>query len=149
MRPAGPVLEPRAVRTAEFAADRIAAIHRCADVLEEIGAVHPAYRQAMLARERMMSTYLGAGVAVPHCLDRSRVLVKRDALAVLRLPGGVDWDGRRVTLCVAIAARGDGHIEMLAALAEILLDPCRARRLREATDPADIAAMLCAAGELR
>jgi PTS system mannitol-specific IIA component len=91
MRPDRAVLEPRAVRTAEFAADRLAAIHRCADVLVEIGAVHPAYRQAMLARERAMSTYLGAGVAVPHGAARSCALVKRDAFAVLRLPGG--WTG--------------------------------------------------------
>jgi PTS system mannitol-specific IIA component len=51
-----------------------------------------------------------------------------------------------VTVCVAIAARGEGHIELLATLAEILLDPCRARALREATDPAHIVAMLSAAG---
>lgn len=143
------VLEPRAVRTAEFAVDRVAAIHRCADVLEEIDAVQPAYREAMLARERVMSTYMGAGVAIPHGLDGSRALVKRDALAVLRLPGGVEWDGGRVTVCVAIAARGDGHIEMLAALAEILLDPVRARALREATDPHAIVAMIGSAGDQR
>ena len=143
MRLVRPVLDPRAVRTAEFAADRMAAIHRCADVLEEIGAVHPAYRQAMLAQERLMSTYLGAGVAVPHGLAGACALVKRDALAVLRLPGGVDWAGGQVTVCVAIAARGEEHIEMLAALVEILLDPCRARLLREAADPAAIAKMLC------
>jgi PTS system mannitol-specific IIA component len=56
-------------------------------------------------------------------------------------------DGGRVTVCVAIAARGDGHIEMLAALAEILLDPVRARRLREATCPTEIVAMLSAVGD--
>jgi PTS system mannitol-specific IIA component len=70
------------------------------------------------------------------------LLVRRDALAVLRFPDGVDWDGGRVFVCVAIAARGNGHIALLAALAEILLDPERARALREATDPAEIIRML-------
>jgi PTS system mannitol-specific IIA component len=137
-----PVLELRAVRVHESAPDRVTAIHRCADVLEEIGAVHPAYREAMLDREWAMSTYLGEGVAIPHGLDVSRILVRRDALAVLRFPEGVAWDGGRVTVCVAIAARGDGHIAMLATLADILLDPGRARALREATDPAAIVTML-------
>jgi PTS system mannitol-specific IIA component len=137
-----PVLEGRAVRLAEVAVDRVAAINRCADVLEEIGAVHPAYREAMLDREWAMSTYLGEGVAIPHGLDVSRVLVRRDALAVLRFPGGVAWDGGRVSVCVAIAARGDGHVAVLGALADILLDPGRARALREATDPAAVLAML-------
>lgn len=137
-----PVLEPHGVRVAETAPDRVSAIHRCADVLEEIGAVHPAYREAMLDREWAMSTYLGEGVAIPHGLDVSRILVRRDALAVLRFPAGVEWDGGRVTVCVAVAARGDGHVRLLAALADILLDPHRARALREATDPEAIVAML-------
>jgi len=139
---ARPVLELRAIRVAESAADREAAIHRCADVLDEIGAVHPAYREAMLDREWAMSTHLGEGIAIPHGLDVSRLLVRRDALAVLRFPDGVDWDGDRVFVCVAIAARGNGHIALLAALAEILLDPDRADALREASDPAEIVRML-------
>ncbi|OJF14025.1 PTS sugar transporter subunit IIA [Couchioplanes caeruleus] len=136
-----PVLQARGVRVHERAADRVAAIHRCADVLEEIGAVHPAYREAMLDREWAMSTYLGEGVAIPHGLDMSRALVRHDSIVVLRFPEGVDWDGDTVTVCVAIAARGDGHVELLAALAQILLDPARARALREAGDPETVIAL--------
>ncbi|MGA5300972.1 PTS sugar transporter subunit IIA [Nucisporomicrobium flavum] len=137
-----PVLEVRGIRLHETAADRESAVHRCADVLEELGAVHPTYREAMLDREWAMSTYLGEGVAIPHGLDKSRALVRRDSLVVLRFPDGVDWDGHPVTVCVAIAARGDGHVALLAALAQILLDPERARELRETTDAEAIVAML-------
>ncbi|MEV4637678.1 PTS sugar transporter subunit IIA [Actinoplanes sp. NPDC049548] len=137
-----PVLDVAAVRLHERAPDRVAAIHRCADVLEEIGAVHPAYREAMLDREWAMSTYVGEGVAIPHGLDMSRALVRRDSLAVLRFPDGIDWDGNPVTVCVAIAARGDGHVELLAALARILMDPLRAKALRESEDPASVVEML-------
>ncbi|WP_306207396.1 PTS sugar transporter subunit IIA [Actinoplanes sp. RD1] len=137
-----PVLEPCGVRVHETAASREAAVHRCADVLEEIGAVHPSYRDAMLDREWAMSTYVGEGVAIPHGLDMSRALVRRDSLAVLRFPEGVSWDGETVRVCVAIAARGDGHVALLAALGRILLDPGRARALRESADPEEIVAML-------
>ncbi|AGL14176.1 PTS sugar transporter subunit IIA [Actinoplanes sp. N902-109] len=136
------VLDVRAVRLHEAAVDREAALHRCADVLEEIGAVHPSYREAMLDREWAMSTYAGAGVAIPHGLDRSRDLVRRDSLAVLRFPEGVEWEGHRVTVCVAIAARGDGHVELLSTLARILLDPDRAAALHAAAEPEAIVAML-------
>lgn len=138
----GAVLVPRAIRTAESAVDRLVAVHRCADVLEEIGAVEPGYRAAMLDRERLMSTWLGEGVAIPHGVDGSRALVRRDSLAVLRFPDGVPWDGGRVVVCVAIAVRGDGHLAVLSALAGILLDPRRARELRAETDPAAILEML-------
>jgi hypothetical protein len=55
---------------------------------------------------------------------------------VLRFPDGVDWGGEPVVVCVAIAAIGDGHVEILSELAQILLEPDRARELRDATAPA-------------
>lgn len=138
----GALLERRAVRLQEQAGDRIAAIRRCGEVLVEIGAVTEEYVAAMLERERSVSTYVGEGVAIPHGTLASKEAVRRDALAVLRFPDGVDWDGAPVTICVAIAARGDGHVELLAALAQILLDPDSARALREATEIDDVLRLL-------
>ncbi|QGN49293.1 PTS sugar transporter subunit IIA [Micromonospora sp. WMMD558] len=128
------LLDRRAIRLRETAADREDAIRRSGAVLVETGAVDPAYVETMLARERAVSTYVGEGVAIPHGTLAGKDAVRRDALAVLRFPAGVDWGGEQVVLCVAIAARGDGHVALLAQLAEILLNPERARALREATD---------------
>ncbi|MBG0566322.1 PTS sugar transporter subunit IIA [Actinoplanes aureus] len=136
------LLERRAIRLAEKAADRDEAIRRCGETLVEVGAVEPGYVDTMLARERSISTYVGEGVAIPHGTLGGKELVKRDALAVLRFPEGVDWGGEPVTLCVGIAAAGDGHVELLAALAEILLDEDQARELREATDPGTVIRLL-------
>jgi PTS system mannitol-specific IIA component len=127
------LLDPRAVRLHESALDRDAAIRLCGRVLVEVGAVAEPYVAAMLERERTISTYVGEGVAIPHGTDASKEDVLRDVLCVVRFPGGVDWDGEQVTLCVGIAARKGGHMPLLAALAEILLDPDRAKALREAT----------------
>jgi PTS system mannitol-specific IIA component len=138
------VLDVRAVRLAETADDRDDAIRRCAAVLVAIGAVKPSYEAAMLARELTTTTYVGEGMAIPHGTYAGREAVRRDALAVLRFPDGVDWDGHPVTVCVAIAARGDGHVAVLASLAGILLDKGRARALRECADPAEVVRMLAA-----
>ena len=43
---------------------------------------------------------------------------------------------------VGFAATGDGHVEILAQLAEILLDPERAQALREAEHPDTVLRML-------
>lgn len=131
-----------AIRLQERAGSRDEAIRRCGDVLVEVGAVFPAYVEAMLAREQSVSTYIGEGVAIPHGTLNSKESVRRDALAVLRFPDGVDWDGNDVRVCVAIAAAGDGHIDILASLAEVLMDPDQAQRLRNATDPADVLELL-------
>jgi PTS system mannitol-specific IIA component len=143
----GALLDRRAIHLTEVAADRDDAIRRCGEVLVEIGAASPEYVPTMLARERSVSTYIGEGVAIPHGTLAGKDLVHRDALAVLRFPAGVDWGGQPVTVCVAIAAQGDGHVELLASLAEVLLDPDKARALREATDPEDVLELLKPARE--
>ncbi|MFG3558642.1 PTS sugar transporter subunit IIA [Micromonospora sp. NPDC047557] len=131
-----------AIRLDERAGSRDEAIRRCGAVLVEVGAVAPAYVDAMLARERSVSTYIGEGVAIPHGTLNSKESVQRDALAVLRFPDGVDWDGFDVRVCVAIAAAGDGHVDILAQLASVLMDPAQAQRLRESTSADDVIAIL-------
>jgi PTS system mannitol-specific IIA component len=128
------LLDPRAVLLHERAADRDEAIRRCGRALVDVGAVAEPYVEAMLERERSISTYVGEGVAIPHGTLAAKEVVKRDAICVVRFPDGVDWDGEPVTLCVGIAAKDNGHVQLLAALAEILMDPERARALREATE---------------
>ncbi|MEU8245563.1 PTS sugar transporter subunit IIA [Nonomuraea sp. NPDC048916] len=128
------LLDLRAVLLHESAADREEAIRRCGRALVDVGAVTEPYIEAMLQRERTLSTYVGEGVAIPHGTAAAKEVVRHDAICVVRFPDGVDWEGERVTLCVGIAAKGDGHVPLLAALADILLDPERARGLREATE---------------
>jgi len=145
-RPLVSLLEERAVQLHERASGRDDAIRRCGQTLVDVGAVDPAYVAAMLDRERSISTYVGEGVAIPHATLAGKSAVRRDALAVLRFPDGVDWGGENVSVCVAIAALGDGHVAILSELAQILLDPDRARELREATVPAEVMRLLTPAG---
>lgn len=136
------LLSREAIRLDARATGRDHAVRLCGQVLVDIGAVEPGYIDAMLERERSISTYLGEGVAIPHGTNEGRDLIHRDALAVVRFPDGADWNGNEVTVCIAIAARGGGHMEILAELAEILMDPDRARALREATEPEQVLALL-------
>lgn len=136
------LLACNAIRLDERAGSRDEAIRRCGAVLVEVGAVAPAYVDAMLAREQSVSTYLGEGVAIPHGTLHSKESVQRDTLAVLRFPDGVDWDGFDVRVCVAIAAAGDGHVDILSQLASVLMDPAQAQRLRESTSVDDVITIL-------
>ena len=140
------LLAERAIHLARTATDRDDAIRQCGQTLVSVGAVDPAYVEAMLERERSISTYVGEGVAIPHATLAGKAAVRRDALAVLRFPDGVDWGGEQVIVCVAIAALGDGHVEILGELAQILLEPGRAQELREASQPADVLRLLTPVG---
>jgi PTS system mannitol-specific IIA component len=143
--PSHALLDPAAVRLDARAAGRDDAVRQCGRLLVEIGAVEEPYIASMLDRERSISTYLAEGVAIPHGTAEGKDAVLRDALAVVRFPEGADWNGETVTLAIAIAARGDGHMAILAELAQILLDPERARGLREAATAQEIAALLAPA----
>lgn len=140
------LLDPRAIHLDMHAPDQEQAIRMCGQALVDVGAADPAYIQSMLEREESISTYLAEGVAIPHGTNSGKGAVRRDALAVLRFPEGVDWKGNQVTVCIAIAAQGDQHLSILTGLAEVLMDPDRARALREATS-ADTILSLLDAGE--
>ncbi|GAA0362613.1 PTS sugar transporter subunit IIA [Actinoallomurus spadix] len=136
------LLDRAAVRLDAVAADRDDAIRQCGRTLLDVGAVDTTYVEAMVERERSISTYVGEGVAIPHGTLAGKDAVRHDALCVLRFPGGVDWDGNHVVLCVGIAAKGDGHVRLLSELAQILLDPDKARALRESTDVDEVIRLL-------
>jgi len=132
--PAPPaVLVREAVRLAQHARDKWDALRQSGALLEELGAVEEGYADAILERERQISTYMGEGVSIPHGTDQSRALVRHTALGFLQFPDGVDWDGETVYLCIPIAASGDEHVGVLSALAEVLVDGDSAAALRTAT----------------
>ncbi|MEV0967559.1 PTS sugar transporter subunit IIA [Microtetraspora glauca] len=145
--PAPLPLDPRAVLLDASAADREDAIRLCGRALVAVGAVEEPYVETMIERERSISTYVGEGVAIPHGTLAAKDAVHHDAVCVLRFPGGVDWGGERVVVCVGIAARGDGHVQLLSELAQILLDPDRVHALREATRVEEVVHLLRSDGQ--
>jgi PTS system mannitol-specific IIA component len=142
------LLTEQAVRFGARAADRYDAVRQCGEILVATGAVTEEYVPSMREREDEVSTFIGAGVAIPHSTAAGKKYVRRDALAVLVLAEPVEWgEGQQVSLCVAIAALGDRHLDILAELAEILMDPERAGRLHEATTANEVIRLLQPAGE--
>lgn len=129
------VLPREAIRLGLPAGSKEDAILAAGRILEELGAVEAGYADAMLERERGMSTSVGEGFAIPHGTDESRTLIRRTALSFAQFPEGVDWGEDRVFVCIGIAATDDAHLEILASLANILIEPDQASQLREAVDP--------------
>jgi PTS system mannitol-specific IIA component len=136
------LLDRRAVRLAASATDKLDAVRQCGQALVNCGCVDETYVGGMLERESTMSTYVGEGFAIPHGTEASKAAVRRDALSFVRFPAGVDWDGDQVSVCIGIAAANNGHLSILAALAQILLEPDKAEALRTAETFEDVIRML-------
>lgn len=136
------LLDPRAVDLSATAPGRDEAIRLAGDLLVQVGAVEPGYVDTMLERERSVPTYLGEGVAIPHGTLAGKDLVHRDALSFLRFPDGVDWGGQKVEVAIGIAAAGEGHVDLLARIAQLLLDPGQAAALRAVTNYEELSRLL-------
>jgi mannitol/fructose-specific phosphotransferase system IIA component len=139
---AEPLLTADGVRLRLTAADRLDAVRQAGELLVDLGAVDPAYAEAMKERELILSSYVGEGFALPHGTDAARAFVHRPALVFLQYPEGIDWEGDDVRACVAIAAAQDEHVSVMAALARILVDPAQAEELRTTDDPGRVVTLL-------
>ena len=136
------LLAESSIRLDLTATDQEDAIRQTGAALLEVDAIDASYIDAMLEREKSISTFVGEGVAIPHGTLAGKDAVKNDAIVVLRFPDGVNWDGNDVRVCVGIAARGNGHIALLSQLAIVLLDPDKAAVLRAATTSAEVYELL-------
>jgi len=92
----------------------------------------------LLERERLGSTGLGQGIALPHARMKG---ISEARGALLRLKSGIDFDaidGQPVDLVFALLVpeqATDQHLQLLAMLAARFSDPEPCRHIRDATDP--------------
>lgn len=96
------------------------------------------FKQAILEREKLTTTGIGEGIAIPHGKSNA---VKRAALAAMVVPEGVDFesaDGQDAHLLFMIAVPENGadlHLEVLERLAAMLMDEDFRKKLMEAKHP--------------
>lgn len=99
----------------------------------------------LTARERLGSTGLGGGVAIPHCRIPEGA---QSSAAILTLTRGVEFgadDGRPVDIFVALAVPDgaeDRHLHYLKELAGILDSPRHLEALRASREPDSLLAAL-------
>ena len=119
------LIDPGCVRLGLRAADGETVLRILTDALESSGAVSDGglFFAQLLERERIMSTGLGNGIAVPHPRSAGKPPVVRSALALGWCPDGVDFgslDGEKTRLFLVIASSSDPiHVRLLSSLIRI------------------------------
>jgi mannitol PTS system EIIA component len=115
------------------------AIRLTGNVLVERGYVDPAYIEKMLEREELTSTYMGNFVAIPHGTEDAKQSVKESGIAIIQVPGGVDFgNGNIVKLLIGIAGKGDEHLEILSKIAIVCSEEENVVRIVNATSREEI-----------
>jgi phosphocarrier protein FPr len=134
--PAVDVLTEQTIRLGAEAIDRADAIKQSGELLVNAGYVASSYVDGMLAREKVLSNYLGNGLAIPHGRTEDLKDVYHTGMSVLQLPHGVDWEpGQKAYLVIGLAAVSAEHFAILTNLVEVLRDQRTIQELIHTTDP--------------
>ncbi|KXS50229.1 MAG: PTS system, mannitol-specific IIA component [Halanaerobium sp. 4-GBenrich] len=110
------------------------AIKMAGQLLVDSGYVDQDYVDAMLDREKEMTTYIGQGVAIPHGVGAAKKKINKTGISILQFPDGVDFEGETAYLVIAIAGVGNEHLKILANLSELIEEDEAAEKLRTTDD---------------
>lgn len=101
-----------------------------------------AFTEDVMARERVSSTGIGNGIAIPHGKSPN---VRETAVAVARLTDTIDWGGEDsepvkfiVLLAVNENDKGNTHVKILSQMARKLASPQTCERLMNASGTDEI-----------
>ncbi|MEZ9564081.1 PTS mannitol transporter subunit IICBA [Vibrio artabrorum] len=121
------------------------AIKFAGEQLVKLGNVSPEYIDGMFAREKLVSTYLGESIAVPHGIIEAKKYVQKTGIVFCQYPEGIQWgedEDDIAKMVIGIAAQGDEHNMVLMAITNSLDDEDAVNCLQNTTNPADVLRIL-------
>ena len=116
------VLVRDGIRVGLPSVDKETAIRAAGALLAELGCVDADYADAMVEREKLITTYMGMGVAIPHGTSEKKGTVKKSGVVVMQYPDCVDFGDEKAYLIFGIAGVGDAHLDLLGKICTILED---------------------------
>lgn len=110
------------------------AIRSAGELLTKLGYVDASYIDAMQEREKIVTTYMGLGVAIPHGTSQAKGTVKKTGIVLLQYPEGVDFGEEKAQLVFGIAGIGDEHLDLLSKICSMLEEEETLETLKTTTD---------------
>ncbi len=138
----GDVLSRDSIVLAGTATTRDESITEAGELLVAAGAVDPSYVDAMHEREKSVSTAMGNSLAIPHGTNEAKGLIQHTGISFVRYDQPIDWNGKPTEFVIGIAGAGDDHLALLSRIAETFTDEDAVARLRAATTPDEVLAVL-------
>ncbi len=127
------------------AATKEEAIKFAGEQLVALNYVSPEYIQGMYEREKLVSTYLGESISVPHATIEAKKYVQSTGIVFCQYPEGIQWgedDDDIAKLVIGIAAQGDEHNLVLQAITNSLDDDDLIECLKTTLNPEDVLRIL-------
>ncbi|WP_159655527.1 PTS mannitol transporter subunit IICBA [Vibrio atypicus] len=113
--------------------------------LVEMGYAEAEYVDAMFEREKLVPTYLGESIAVPHGTVEAKDKVKKTGIVICQYPSGIQFTDDQedvAKLVIGIAAKNDEHIQVITTITNALDEPKAIERLTSTKDVSEILSIL-------
>ncbi|HBX81289.1 MAG TPA: PTS mannose transporter subunit IIA, partial [Propionibacteriaceae bacterium] len=133
------ILDKGSIVVAGTATTKEGAIDEVGRLLVKTGAVDEGYIASMHDRERSVSTYMGNLLAIPHGTNEAKDLIKRSAMAIVKYPNGIEWNGKPVKFVIGIAGANNEHLALLSKIAILFSNKDDVAALEQATSADAIA----------
>ncbi|MBW3695157.1 PTS mannitol transporter subunit IICBA [Vibrio sp. T187] len=134
-------IEQKNIHIGLQAANKDEAIRFAGNQLVELGYAEPEYVDAMFEREKLVSTYLGESIAVPHGTVEAKDRVLKTGIVICQYPSGIQFgedEEDQAKLVIGIAAKNDEHIQVITSITNALDEPNAIERLTSTTDVNEI-----------
>lgn len=130
------VIDEKGVVLNQASVSKEDAIRAAGALLVKQGCVEDAYVDAMVEREKLVTTYMGMGIAIPHGTSEAKGCVKKTGIVLVQYPQGIDFGGEMAQLIFGIAGIGDEHLDLLSKICEALEDEAVLEKMKTTDDVA-------------
>ena len=128
------VMHASGIKVGQAPVSKEEAIRAAGELLVAEGCVEPPYVDAMLDREKVFTTYMGMGIAIPHGTSEAKAQVKKTGITLVQYPEGVDFGDEKANLVFGIAGVGDEHLDMIQKIVQALENPEELEKMKTTDD---------------
>lgn len=128
------ILVPEGIILNQKSVTKEEAITAAGQLLTDLGYVDKEYIPLMLEREKIVTTYIGMGLAIPHGTTHDEGIIHRTGIVLIQYPEGIDFGDEKAQLVIGIAGKGGEHMEILSKICTALEDETILEKMKTTDD---------------
>ena len=128
------ILVPEGIILNQKSVTKEEAITAAGQLLTDLGYVDEEYIPLMLEREKIVTTYIGMGLAIPHGTTHDEGIIHKTGIVLIQYPEGIDFGDEKAQLVIGIAGKGGEHMEILSKICTALEDETILEKMKTTDD---------------
>lgn len=128
------ILVPEGIILNQKSVTKEEAITAAGQLLTDLGYVDKEYIPLMLEREKIVTTYIGMGLTIPHGTTHDEGIIHKTGIVLIQYPEGIDFGDEKAQLVIGIAGKGGEHMEILSKICTALEDETILEKMKTTDD---------------